>query len=59
MYVLLNYKTAKKWKIPNYEYNKLNKIRYCTQLDKELVHTILSHEIDVTNNFRFIGHFIL
>ena len=29
--------------MPNYEYNKFNKIRYCMQLDKELVHTILNH----------------
>jgi hypothetical protein len=48
MNVLLNYKTAKKWKMPNYEHNKFNKIRYCMQLDKELVHTILSHEMAVT-----------
>jgi hypothetical protein len=32
----------------NYGYDKLNKIRYCVQLDKELVHTILSHEMAVT-----------
>ena len=34
--------------MPDYEHNKLNKIRYCMQLDKELVHTIRSHEMAVT-----------
>jgi len=28
--------------MPYYEYNKLNKIRYYMQLDKELVHTTLN-----------------
>jgi hypothetical protein len=50
MCILLNYKTAKKLKMSNYNYNKLNKIRYCMQLDKELVHTTLKtcYELTVT-----------
>jgi hypothetical protein len=49
MYIL-NYKTAQMWKTRNYEYNKLNKITYCMQLDKELVHTTFKscYEMAVT-----------
>lgn len=46
-------KTGKSWKITYREYNKLNRIRYDIQLNKELMHTTLSHyKMVVTNLIR-------
>jgi hypothetical protein len=38
-------KTGKSWKITYREYNKLDRITYYIQLNKELMHTMLSHII--------------
>jgi len=40
-----NIKTRKTWKITYCEYNKMNRIRYYIQLNKELMHRTLSHII--------------